>query len=92
MQHGLHLLSTALSHLATHVVLEPLGRKQLRQGIQALLRTAPLPLPDLIEALADGPASRPFLFGLRGARSTCSMLLTTYYLLLNPHYSLLTPY
>ena len=42
-----------LSHLLTYIILEPLGRRQLRKGLQALIRTTPLQLPGWIHALAN---------------------------------------
>lgn len=63
-------MGKALSHLATHVLLDPSGRRHLRKGLQALLHTAPFSLPPWIRSLASEESWRgrhPFQFGLDGS-------------------------
>ncbi|KAL1522601.1 hypothetical protein AB1Y20_017584 [Prymnesium parvum] len=67
---ALGLVGSMLSHLATHVLLEPAGRRHLRKGLQALRRTAPLALPQWIHSLAkeeNWRGRQPFQFGLSGS-------------------------
>ena len=65
----LSVLSAALSHIATAVLLQPRGRRQLQRGLRALSRSSPQPLPSFLQALADHESSgrELFLLGLRGS-------------------------